>query len=362
MQNLLKYSKSKELIGMIAAAVLVAAGILIVAMATNNFGDEIEKNQDAQLETMVSNGDLNIASSLERFDDQMKRFTGSDRFREDVAAHESAAGAAQLKQHMQNSFVSNNSYYEAMFLVNNGEVKVSTMDGKSYSIGEKIKDNIYSCTDSFDGGYLALRYDITDRISCYGVIGVKSLYYTAVQQIVAPTDSLMLLEKKTGIFFGQKDGIIIASNKEENINMQEAANLRKAQEEGEEASLTYDKQTGDEARTLRVLAVPAKNLENGVFAISAASDYDVLRALARSTATKLVLGFGLVLAGLVIALLLFLRSRREILEVDKEIEDLKEKNQQMEELNRKTQELAHHRDWRPSVLLPPASLMSSTTC
>ena len=341
MQKLLKNNKSKELIGMIAAAVLVAVGILIVAMAANNFDDEIEKNQDAQLENMVASSDANIAESIDQFDDQMRRFTGSDRFRTELAAMETGE-ATQLKKLMQNSFVSNNNFFEAMFLVDNGEVKSSTMEGKSYSIGKKLRDNIFSCTDSAGNNYLALKYDIDDTLSCYGIMFIKSLYYAAIQQTGAPTESLLLLEEKTGTLIGQKNGVIITTGNDEDVNRREGQNLRQVQEENTAASLTYDKQFGDTTRTMRVLAMPLKDLKNGIFAISAASDYDIIEALARRTATKLILGFALVLAGLVIALLIFLRDRREIMLVDKELEDLKEKNQQMEELNRKTQELAHH--------------------
>ena len=342
MQKLLKNNKSKELIGMIAAAVLTAAGILIVAMAANNFDDEIEKNQDAQLENMVAGCDVNINDSIDRFDEQMRRFTGSDRFREDVAVLGEDGGVAQLKQLMQNSFVSNNNFFEAMFIVNNDEVQASTMEGKSYSIGEKLKGNVYSCKASSGHESLALRYDINDRITCFGVISIKGLYYTAVQQINAPPDSILLLETKTGTFFGQKNGALATSDTDEDFDGREEQNLLLAQKEKRASSLTYDKNTRDVTRTMRVLAVPMQDLRNGIFAVSAASDYDVIEALARSTATRLILGFALVLAGLVIALLIFLRGRREIMEVDKELEDLKEKNQQMEELNRKTQELAHH--------------------
>lgn len=64
--------------------------------------------------------------------------------------------------------------------------------------------------------------------------------------------------------------------------------------------------------------------------------------LAAGTVSRVVLGFALVFAGILVALFIFLRGRQEIMEADKEMEALKEKNQQMEELTRKTQELAHH--------------------
>lgn len=342
MQKLLENNKSKELIGMIAAAVLVAAGILIIAMAANNFGDEIEKNQDAQLQSMAVSCDVSLDGSISHFDEQMKRFTGSERFKDDVAALGEEGGAAQLKQFMQTSFVSNNNFFEAMFLVDNGEIRSSTMEGKDFSIGKKLRDNIYDCTDQSGNSYLALKYDMDDKISCYGIIGVKGLYYAAVQQTNAQPESILLLEKKTGILLGQKNGKVATSETGEGFDSRVEQNLLEAQRDAVASSLTYDKKTGDETRTMRVLAVPAGELENGIFAISVASDYDVLKALARSTTTKLILGFVLVLVGLIIALFMFLRDRREMMLADRELEDLKEKNQQMEELNRKTQELAHH--------------------
>ena len=341
MQKLLKNSKSKELFGMIAAAVLIAAGIIIVAMAANNFGEEIEKNQDTQLETMITNCDGHITASISRFDSQMSQFTASERFREDVAALEEG-NTEELKHLMQNSFISNTTSFEAMFLVDSGEVVISTMEGKNYTVGVRLRDNIYSCTDPSDNGYLAFKYDIDDTISCYGLIDIESAYYNAAQRISAPADSILLLEVKTGTLYGEKDGRIITTNSDEEINGREGQNLRVVQAEGQRSSLTYEKKVRDTDKTTRVLAIPLEDTENGIFAISASSDYDVIEALARGTATRLILGFGLVLLGLVIALLIFLRGRREKMLTDKELEDLKEKNRQMEELNRKTQELAHH--------------------
>lgn len=63
---------------------------------------------------------------------------------------------------------------------------------------------------------------------------------------------------------------------------------------------------------------------------------------AATTASRVILGLALVLAGMLIALQIFLKGKRDMMEADKELEDLKEKNRQMEELTRKTQELAHH--------------------
>ncbi len=342
MRNLLQNDKSKELIGMLAAVVLVAIGIFIVALTANSFDEAVERDQDSQLEKMVSKCDLNINDSIDRFDEQMARFTGSERFKEAVAAHEVSGDASQLKQVMQKSFISNTTFFAAMFLVDNGNVVASTMEGKDYSIGDCARDNIYSSTDSSGNAYLAFKYDISDRLSCYGIADVESFYHAAAEQTGAPADCIMMLEEQTGLFIGQQNGRLKTSDEEDAINEAEGRNLRVCQERGTETAISYEKKVGNESRTTRALAIPAKSLKNGIFAMSASADYDAIEALAGSTATRLILGFALVLAGLVVALFIFLRARREVIEADKELEDLKEKNRQMEELNRKTQELAHH--------------------
>ncbi len=63
---------------------------------------------------------------------------------------------------------------------------------------------------------------------------------------------------------------------------------------------------------------------------------------AATTASRIILGLALVLAGMLVALQIFLQGKRDMMKADKELEALKEKNRQMEELSRKTQELAHH--------------------
>ena len=99
------------MIGMLIAVILVAIGIIIVAVTTNNFGDAIEREQDSQLDNVITGCDVSISDSIDRFDDQMERYTGSDRFKDGVAGLENEAeGALHLKQLMQNSFVSNQKY------------------------------------------------------------------------------------------------------------------------------------------------------------------------------------------------------------------------------------------------------------
>jgi len=345
LRNLLKDIKpikSKDLIGMIAAALLVAAGVIVVAMTVNSFDEAVERDQDAQLESMIQSCDLTIDQSISRFDEQMTRFTGSEKFREAAFAHEESGGAEQLKQLMQKSFVSNTTFFEAMFLVDNGDIEISTMGGKDYSIGDCVRDNIYSCTDPATNCYLALRYDLNDRLSCYGIMDMEGVLYTAAQQTGTPSSSILLLEVRTGKFLGQQGGVIITAEEVSGVNVSEAENLLESQNRNEALALTYEKKEDKEKRTTRTYAMPAEDLQNGIFAISAGSDYDAVEALARSTTTRLILGFALALAGLVIALLIFLQGRRKIMEADRELEDLKEKNRQMEELNQKTQELAHH--------------------
>ncbi len=61
-----------------------------------------------------------------------------------------------------------------------------------------------------------------------------------------------------------------------------------------------------------------------------------------TTASRIILGGALVLAGMLIASLIFMQGKRDMMKADQELEALKEKNRQMEELTRKTQELAHH--------------------
>ena len=51
--------------------------------------------------------------------------------------------------------------------------------------------------------------------------------------------------------------------------------------------------------------------------------------VAATTASRVILGFALVLAGMIIALQIFLKGKREMMEADKELEALKEKNRQM---------------------------------
>ncbi|MDO4176180.1 MAG: ATP-binding protein [Bacillota bacterium] len=333
MQKLVQNTKSKDVAGLLIALVLIAFGIIMVVVSINQFSAAVERDQDEQLKGEVSSVDYNINDTIERFITQFQALTETDRFRSAVNAWKESGDGEGIENLSDNSSLGNMAAYESVFITKKGAQVYSTISGKNYIAGERLRDDVFQCTDTSGNEYLAVQSKLGDGFVCYGVIDIRGLYYTTMKQINAETGSVMLLEAKAGKLFNEET---VKKNNEE------AGFLKEVEKNGVSDSQSYEKAVKNSKLTTRVLAVPSTETENGIFAISASSDYDVIDSLIGSTVTKLIIYFIIIAIGLFLVIMILLRSRRERQLVDVELQRLREKNQQMEELNQKTQELAHH--------------------
>ncbi|MCQ2546140.1 MAG: ATP-binding protein [Clostridia bacterium] len=333
MQKLIQNTKSKDVAGLLIALVLIVFGIIMVVVSINQFSAAVEREQDEQLEGTVSSVDYNINDTVERFSTQLGALTETDRFISAVDQWKDGGDGEEIESLADNSSIGNMAAYESMFIADKGGIAFSTIGGKTYSTGEEIRDGIYQCSDSSGNEYLAVQSRLDDGLTCYGVIDIRGLYYTTTKQINATPGSITLLEAKTGRLF-REDSV--------EKNDKEALFLSEVEKGGAADSQSYEKPVKKDKLTTRILAVPSGEAENGIFAISASSDYDIIDSLIGSTVTRLIICFIIISIGLFLVLMILLRSRRERQQVDVELQQLREKNKQMEELNQKTQELAHH--------------------
>lgn len=346
-KNLIDRRKSKEYAGMVLALALVIFGVIMAVSAISHFDYGIEEEQDRQLEGYLNSFDYNINDTLTRFENQMGALTASERFTQAVDTWQSTGDSELVLQHMENAPVTNMATFEAMFIMSDEEILLSTMSWMDYSIGSRLTGDIWQCSVPGGTEYLAVKCRLGNGLDCYGVIDIAGIYFRTLERTGIPADSIMLLEAETGRLLYQKDGKISFSSIEETAKAdlpaaREAEMLMASQNEGIRNQDSYEKKTDKGSITTRVDTLPSSETANGIFAISAAVDYDGLEGLARGTATKLILYLLIAAAGLLLIVLLFLKSRREKLLVDMELQNLREKNKQMEELTRKTRELAHH--------------------
>ena len=129
------------------------------------------------------------------------------------------------------------------------------------------------------------------NLSCWGVIDMAGLYFRTMERLGVPEDSLMLLEAGTGVLMYQENGDIRFSTAEEAAKSdmpaaREAVMLKGSEKNSAADSGSYEKLSGKSRITTRVDTMPSSATENGIFAISAALDYDALEGIARGTATK----------------------------------------------------------------------------
>lgn len=347
MKKLVDRKKNREYAGMALALVLVVFGVLMAVSAISSFDHSIEREQDRQLAGVLKSVDYNVNDTVTRIEKQMDALTASGRFTQAVEIWQMGGEAGNVLTQMENSAVSNMSVFEAMFITRDGKEVLSTMEWMDYGIEENITGDIWRCRDSGGTEFLAVKCNLGKGFECYGVIDLAGLYFRTMERLGISEDSLMLLEAGTGVLMYQENGEIRFTTAEETAKAdmpaaKEAVMLSESEMASASETGSYEKLSGKSRITTRVDTMPSSATENGIFAISAALDYDALEGLARGTATKLIIYLLIAAAGVLLIILLFLKSRREKQQVDIELQTLREKNLQMEELTKKTRELAHH--------------------
>ena len=347
MRKIIGRKKSREYAGMVLALVLVVFGVLMAVSAISSFDHSIEMEQDRQLAGVLESVDYNVNDTVTRFENQMDAITTSERFTQAVETWQQGGEAGDVLTQMENSAISNMAVFEAMFITRDGKEVLSTMEWMDYSIEENITGDIWRCRDGGGTEFLAVKCNLGKGFECYGVIDLAGLYFRTMERLGISEDSLMLLEAGTGVLMYQENGEIRFTTAEEAAKAdmpaaKEAVMLNESEMASASESGSYEKKSGKKQITTRVDTLPSSATENGIFAISAALDYDALEGLARGTATKLMLYLAIAAAGILLIVLFFLKNRREKQQIDQELQILREKNQQMEEITKKTQELAHH--------------------
>lgn len=347
LKKLVDRKKNREYAGMALALVLVVFGVLMAVSAISSFDHSIEREQDRQLAGVLKSVDYNVNDTVTRIEKQMDALTASGRFTQAVEIWQMGGEAGNVLTQMENSAVSNMSVFEAMFITRDGKEVLSTMEWMDYGIEENITGDIWRCRDSGGTEFLAVKCNLGKGFECYGVIDLAGLYFRTMERLGISEDSLMLLEAGTGVLMYQENGEIRFTTAEETAKAdmpaaKEAVMLSESEMASASETGSYEKLSGKSRITTRVDTMPSSATENGIFAISAALDYDALEGLARGTATKLIIYLLIAAAGVLLIILLFLKSRREKQQVDIELQTLREKNLQMEELTKKTRELAHH--------------------
>lgn len=330
--------------------ILIALGVVMSVVTINQFRDGVKDEQNKMLAGVVSSFDYNINDAITKFEYQQEMFVKTDRFRDALDQWREtgeAETAERLSQMMLNSPMANQRIFDDMFVVTKEGETLTTEGESDYKIGESITGNLYVCTDIGDNELIAVATQLAGLNTCYGILDVESIYYTTLQRVSDTSYNILILQPSSNVLYYQKKGSIGSCSvqeyaKADRPDVSESEILSESQETGFEANESYEKKIKKKSLTTRVLARPAGLTENKVFGISASTEYDVLNSLIGSTITKLLFDFAIAASGIFLVIMILLRSRRERLAVDMELEALKEKNRQMEELNIKTQELAHH--------------------
>ena len=88
MQKQEKPTRSKDIMLIALAVILIAGGIVMTILTFNNFDRNVEENPDSQLAGIVKTVDANVTDMIVRFDENAGKFADSKRLREVLAVYE----------------------------------------------------------------------------------------------------------------------------------------------------------------------------------------------------------------------------------------------------------------------------------
>lgn len=349
MVNLTKNKKKSTLAALeiLVALIIIVVGVLIATDSVNKLQDGVEDDQDRQLRNAVNSVDYNLSYMIRRFDLLLGNYVNSEMFGNDIDEWIANGNENKIKKDIKASAIATMRQFETIILESKDGKQFHSNQDKGYAIRGLIKENIYRCTDGTGEEYLAIKYELKNDITCYGLMNVEQLTNITLQRGNITDKTVLLMEASTGTLFYTKKGkantCLSGYYSEAGKSNAKAAAILAKPESKANAAKTYEVKSKDgETITIRLKTLPAEKTKNKIFAISASKDYHIIDKLVSSTVRRLIISFVVVALGIILIMAILLLLTRERREADIELENLKEKNRQMEELNEKTQELAHH--------------------
>ena len=205
------------------------------------------------------------------------------------------------------------------------------------------------CLDDNGGTYLALLQERSAGLYD-GLLLALSAFYDQITAGLptAPEDyreQILLMDARGTTLILPRDGTVCA------VLLSDAAGtaadtgavLHRYQSAGREGA-DFVVQSSDVAgkESIRLAVTPADADTNEYFAIGVAADYAAFWSPVRSLAARLVCSAGLMAAGLVLLVILLIRTSGKSRRYRRELAAVRAKAEAVEALNRKTAQLAHH--------------------
>lgn len=205
------------------------------------------------------------------------------------------------------------------------------------------------CLDGAGGTYLALLQERSPGRYDGLVLDVFAFYREITETLPAGTgnyrEQVLLMDARGTTLLRAQDGKVSAallSDVPASASDTGEALLRHQSAGTDGASFVSPSSEAAGESSVRLAVTPSQAGTNGFFAVGVAADYDAFWSPMRSMAARLACSAGLMAVGLVLLVILLIRTGGKNRRYRQELAAVQAKADAVEALNRKTAQLAHH--------------------
>lgn len=333
---------------------LVVTGMVMIGRVFQKYESIILAGQDDQMFGLARSVDRSVDSYLSRYSSNLIYVTQQRGFQNAEESWRETGESGPLLSRMREVLMLQDNMITAMLALRDGEVIFSTEGENSYRFPSGAgktegEVSIRPCIDAAGQIRLAFVRELGDGLSTAALLDLSAFYQRVAGDLTFGTqDHILLLDAGGQALLHNPIGTIrvdaVEQLSESTCDFGGMTYLLQRQRLGEQGAAFYE---GHDCRegtdyAARIVAIPATADTNAFFAVGVSMNYGETVAPLQLAAVRLLAYGGMVVAGVLLLVVLTLRTRRRSEEDLQELEVLREKNEAMEELNRRTQELAHH--------------------
>ena len=323
--------------------------MILILNVFKQYEQLIIKNQDEQLFHLAKAVDKNINRVLENYSTNLNYIIKRPGFLEAEKIWRESGETEVLQERLENNLLTQNSMTEALLVVKDSEVVISTNEKRKYTFIENAaSEPLIYCIDEENNIYMVFVCEGEDSVKYLALINLDAFYNNIVGDELAKYDWVLLTDQSSEILLyhqqenvqvEQVDAISSATCGQEGVDI--FLNLQENQIV-DAASYDYIEQTENKKYAARMITIPSEQTENKEFAIGVVTNFeDVMKPLRRLGIELLCYG-GTMAAAIIWLLRAVIRYKKRNERDMEELQILREKNEIMEELNQKTKEFAHH--------------------
>ncbi len=332
---------------------LVVTGLVMIYRVFHQYEGMILSNQDSQLFGLARSVDRSVESYLSRYSTNLTYVTDRRGLQAAEEVWRTTGDADDLLYRMDENLLGQDDQIQAVLVLQEGQVLLSTAGRTDYRFppqaGREGEVAIRPCIDGDGTIYLAFVREVESGLSYAALLDLPKFYQAVAGDWAEGTqDRIMLLDAGGQILLHRALGGIhvdvVEDLQENDCDFRGLSYLLERQMQGVEGTTFYETNycSSRTTYTARMAVLPTNGDNNGFFAVGVSLNYDEVIQPLHLAAIRLLAYGGMVVAGILLLVVLSVRTRQRNERSIQELAVLRKKNEAMEELNRQTRELAHH--------------------